>query len=542
MIPLAGRSAGSRFGGFPFFISGKPARRVLLLVLSAALTATLAVVDAPAEGDAPKEAPKEDRLLARWRGGELRESTYLSRYGESRDLTPDQIETSVCKASFREIYATIARAQGLDQKPAFQEESARRQQKRLASLWLAGRRAEVAAGIGDHDLETEWRRRGAPGGDLHLADAVDLEVLYLRCGLRPAERQACRERATAIDVELAAGRDFGELATAESARSGKASGRFLNVSLGRLNADLRQAATAAAVLEPTPWIEEPHGLFRLRLLARQPRSAPRASFEPQLRADLIAARLAELVEKERLRLALPKEASAEDIAATAARELGLGRDESFRRALELELDWWLADQAFLADREVLADDATLMASLTAKSASFEEVELELLLLPAGDNKRQALERAGLLEEALQTGSGDLAARFTELAASFPETRREHIGPLRLARLGRQVPPLAKPLETLAAGSWRGPIPLAVASVEQALGQDTPPADRNESYVTFAFVHLKRRFLPPLDAVRDELYREQRNRLGGGVDAFLAQMQKRWAFELLPAEKAPDAPR
>jgi len=483
------------------------------------------------------QAEETDRVLARWRGGELRESLYQSRYvAGKKELSGDSFKAAICKASFQEIYGDLAHKVELDRSPEYRSEMESWRRDFLAGSWRGREEAELAKTLSAAELAAEWQEVSAPGAEFDPSQRADVDILYLPCGLRPAARQACRDEAAGLDRRLAAGEAFGRLAMEQREKGGRANGHFQDISLAILSADLRGLIEATPEAQISPWLEAPHGLFRLQLLRRRDgKKFEMAAFEPRLRETLLAAKVDARVQAERARLGLGAEVADVDVMAAAARRLGLDREDGFARNEAEHSRWWLADHAFLADRASMPSDEELMTALRARHDVFEEVELEVLLLDVTEHQA-TLDLAGEIEELLATSKGKKVQElFEELPSRFPTLRREQLGPLRLLKLGKVLPEFEKPLSSLEEGGWRGPIPLAEKDLAQAIAAEEAKRTRHSGYEVLAFVRMAHRGLPPLDAARPELYREERGKLGTGPAYFVSVLEKRWGFELLPAE-------
>lgn len=489
------------------------------------------------------QAEETDRVLARWRGGELRESVFQSRYAPGKkQLHGDSLNAAICKASFQEIYVNLAQEQGLDRTPAYRSEMESWRRDFLARSWRNMKATEIAKTLGATELMAEWQKESAPGGEFFSSPRVDVDILFLPCGLRPGPRQACRAQAAELDRRLAAGEAFDKLALEQREHGGPANGPFQDVPLANLNADLSQLIEATPKNRISPWLEAPHGLFRIQLLdRREGNKFEMSAFEPQLREMLVATKIAQLVQTERSQLGLAAGVADVDVMAKAARRLGLENEDEFVRRENEHSRWWLADQAFLADRANMPSDEVLAAKLMERRNEFEEIELEVLLLDPKKDRQALLEQAGKIEELLATAK-DKSTRelFRDLASRFPELRRELLGPIRAQKLGSIVREFEKLPASLKEGDWRGPIPLAETNLASAIDSGVAKQTIRGHYETLAFVRLASRSMPTLEAARSRLYLAEREKLGTGTVYFLSVFKPRWDFELLPSESNANA--
>lgn len=486
-------------------------------------------------------APGDD-LLATFAGGELR----FSEVGDPGfpELRGEARSAAICAASYREIYARIGARKGLDKTAAFSVELAAARRRLAAELYRRKRQPNFAARLTAAELEAEWQRRSLPGGDLHQPGQIDMDVLYLRCSVLPAERGACAQRAAEIDAQLHAGVPFIDLVGAERERSGNANGSYSAAPLEKLSSELRQLAEATPAHSLSPWLEVPHGLFRLQVLDRRG-AGPRPLFtvEPQLRRELAERRVREWEEAERRRLDPRGRASCEEALAAAAERAGDTRDPAFAAALAGEKARLLASAAYAADREARPSDSQLEAERQARAAELEELVLLIFALPFGErpgDAKASYTRAGEVADALTRGAANLPAALAALPAGFPDLRVEQVGPLRRREIEEALPDFAKALAGAGAGTWRGPIPLATEGLWHLVREDRgvgarPPEAGGRS---LAFVAVLQRAVPPLSQLRRELLRPKLAELEGGGVYCRELLSSRFALEILPP--APEA--
>lgn len=490
----------------------------------------------------PAAALGED-LLATFEGGELR----FSEVGDPGfpELRGEARSAAICAASYREIYARIGARKGLDKTAAFSAELAAARRRLAAELYRRKRQPNFAARLTAAEVEAEWQRRSLPGGDLHQPGQIDMDVLYLRCSVLPAERRACAQRAAQIDSLLESSVPFIDLVGAERERSGNANGSYSGAPLERLSSELRQLAEATPARGLSPWLEVPHGLFRLQVLDRRG-AGPRPLFtvEPQLRRELAERRVREWEEGERRRLDPRGRASCEATLAAAAEKAGDTRDPAFAAALAREKVRLLASAAYAADREARPNDRQLEAERQARTAELEELVLLVFAFPFGDkpgDAKASYAKAGEIADALTRGAADLPAALGALPARFPELRVEQLGPLRRREIEKALPDFAKALAGAGAGTWRGPIPLATEGLwhlvrgDRGAGLDPTEAGGSRS---LAFVAVLQRAVPPVAQLRRELLRPKLAELEAGGVYCRELLSSRFALEILPP--APEA--
>lgn len=466
-----------------------------------------------------------DGVLARYKGGELRAAELRE---DLRELDSARRAALICGATYREIYSREARRAGFDQQPEFQQELSQIGRRLAAETYRKKRQPNFEVRLQAAEIEAEWRRRSQPGGDLHDPGLADMDVLFLRCGVLPQERQSCWARATEINRRLREGEAFADIVTEERVRSGNANGSYAGAPLARLATELRMLAARTQRHALSPWLEAPHGLFRLQVLAHRgagPR--PLHEVEELVRRELVERRLREWEEAERRRLAPKSKEPIDEILASAAEKAGDTQDAFYVGRLAAEKERLLARQAVLADRVARPADAELEAQREARSTELEEMVLLMFLLPMGEG---AYTTAGEIAETLTRGAGQLPATLAALPKTFPALRVEQVGPLRFRRIEEALPDLGKSLAQAPAGTWRGPIPLEAKGLWHLLREEQTGAGES----SLAFVAVLQRAVPPLSALRGELLEPFVAELESGGARCHEVLKRRFAFEILTA--------
>lgn len=468
----------------------------------------------------PCAAAAEDSPVARFAGGELLASELKGATGEA----------AICAAAYREIYVQLAVQKKLDQDPAFAAELAARRRRMAADFYRRRRQPGFESRVKPAEIEAEWKRRSAPGGEFHWPGQVDMDVLYLRCGVLPAERRACLERAQQIDRRLARGTAFVDLVGEERARSGNANGSYSGAPLDKLGAELRQLALATTPTSLSPWLEVPHGLYRISVLDHRGAGVrPLVQVEEQLRREL-GEKSWRAYEENQQRRAERSRASFEEYLAGAAELSGDVLQPAFVAAFAAERERMLAARAFAADRAGRPNDEALEKERQARADELEELVLLVFAFPFGE-PRAAYAKAGEIAQALTAGEADLPAALAALPSRFPELRVEQVGPLRRRAIETTLPDFAKALAGAPAGSWRGPIRLAREGLWHLLHpDDAAPAPRGRS---LAFVAVLRRSVPPLAQLRPELLAPLIAELEAGGPYCRELLGRRFKLEILP---------
>lgn len=476
-------------------------------------------------GPAAASTPQE-KVLARYQGGELRASELKE---DLRGLDPERRAAAICAGVYREVYGRQARREGIAERPEFQQELATIGRRLAAATYRKKRQPNFELRLKDAEVEEEWRRRSQPGGDLHDPGVADMDVLFLRCGTLPQERKPCWARAAEIDRRLREGEPFAEIVNEERLRSGNANGSYAGAPLARLAADLRELALRTQRQTFSSWLEAPHGLFRLQVLARRG-AAPRplAEVETMLRQEMAETRLREWEDAERRRLAPRSKDDIDEILAQAAEQAGDTQEAAYLERLGEEKERLLAKWSLLADRAARPTHAELEAQRQAQSAELEELVLLIFLLPAGDG---AYATAGEIAETLTRGAGQLPATLAALPVRFEDLRVEQVGPLRLRQIEATLPELGKSLAGAAAGTWRGPIPLESKGLWHLLHEEREGAGGS----SLAFVAVLQRTVPPLSAVRAELLEPFVQAIEAGGPLCHDVLKRRFALEILPAQ-------
>ena len=476
-------------------------------------------------GTAAAAGPQE-KVLARYQGGELRASELKE---DLRGLDPERRAAAICAGVYREIYGRQARRAGIAERPEFQQELEKIARRLAAATYRKKRQPNFEMRLKDAEVEEEWRRRSRPGGDLYDPGVADMDVLFLRCGTLTQERKPCWARAAEIDHRLREGEPFAEIVNEERLRSGNANGSYAGAPLARLAADLRELALRTQRQTFSPWLEAPHGLFRLQVLARRG-AAPRplAEVEKSLRLEMAETRLREWEAAERRRLAPKSKDDIDEVLAQAAEQAGDTQEAAYLEQLGEEKDRLLARWSLLADRAARPQDAELEAQRQARSAELEELVLLIFFLPAGDG---AYATAGEIAETLTRGAGQLPATLAALPTRFADLRVEQVGPLRLRQIEATLPELGKSLAGAAAGTWRGPIPLESQGLWHLLHKEGEGAGGN----SLAFVAVLQRTVPPLSVLRSELLEPFVHELESGGPLCHDVLKRLFALEILPAE-------
>lgn len=468
-----------------------------------------------------QRAAADDPVLAHYSGGEVRASELRGAAGEA----------AICAAAYREIYGRLARDKKLDQQEAFAAEIEAARRRMAADYYRSRRQPGFESRVKPAELEAEWKRRSAPGGDFHWPGQVDMDVLYLRCGVLPAERRACLERAQQIDKRLARGTAFVDLVGEERERSGNANGSYSGAPLDKLGAELRQLALATTPPSLSPWLEVPHGLFRISVLDhRGAGSRPLVQVEEQLRRELGEKSWRAYEENQQRRAAPRSKASFEEYLAGAAELSGDTRQPAFVAAFEAEKERLLAARAYAGDRAARPNDEALEKERRARADELEELVLLVFAFPFGE-PRAAYAKAGEIAQTLDAGAADLPAALAALPARFPELRVEQVGPLRRRAIEAALPDFGKALAGAPAGSWRGPIRLAREGLWHLVHPaESAPAPRGRS---LAFVAVLRRAVPPLGQLRQELLRPRIAELEAGGPYCRELLGRRFGLEILP---------
>jgi hypothetical protein len=468
----------------------------------------------------PAAAAAEDPVLARYHGGELRASELRGEAGEA----------AICAAAYREIYGRLARDRKLDQDEALAAELEAKRRRMAADLYRQRRQPGFESRVTQAEIEAEWKRRSAPGGEFHWPGQVDMDVLYLRCGVLPAERQACLERARQIDKRLARGTAFVDLVGEEREKSGNANGTYSGTPLDKLGAELRQLAQSTTPQSLSPWLEAPHGLFRIAVWGQRGAGArPLVQVEQQLRREL-GEKAWRAYEENQRRRSEARDRGFDDYLAAAAELSGDARQPALVAAFEAEKERLLAARAYVGDRASRPKDELLEKERQARAGELEELVLLVFAFPFGE-PRAAYAKAGEIAQALTAGAADLPAALAALPSRFPELRIEQVGPLRHRAIENALPEFAKAIEGAPAGSWRGPIKLAREGLWHLVhpAEEAPPP-RGRS---LAFVAVLQRAVPPLAQLRQELLQPHVAELEAGGPYCHELLGRRFGLEILP---------
>ncbi len=494
-----------------------------------------------------------DELLARYQGGELRSSEMQDPL--FAELRGEPRSAAVCAAGYREIYARTGAQKGLEKNAEFVAELAAARRRLAAELYRRKRQPNFEHRLTAAEVEAEWQRRSQPGGDLYQPGQIDMDVLYLRCSVLPAERRACAERAAAIDARLAKGVPFIDLVGEERQQSGNANGSYSGAPLEKLSDELRELAQATPARGLSPWLEVPNGLFRLQVLDRRG-AGPRPFFlvEQQVRRELAEQRVREWEDAERRRLDPRGKGSCEEMLAAAAEKAGDTRDPAFLAALAAEKSRLLAAHAYAADAASRPADAQLENERRARTAELEELVLLVFALPFAETpggppgealggKPSGYAKAGRIAEILTRGAADLPGTLGALPSLFPELRIEQVGPLRRREIEAGLPGFTKALAGAGAGTWRGPIPLATAGLwhlvqpEGSGAAPEPPGGGGAGEGggrSLAFVAVLQRSVPPLAQLRRDLLEPKIAELESGGVYCRELLARRFGFEILAA--------
>lgn len=497
-------------------------RLLLLWVLALPIAATTG-----AEPSAP--------VVARWRGGELTQELFHSRYdteGQALARGGSSLDEALCKAVFQEIYVERALSLGLDRSAEVVAELASWRERNLAAAWRRAHQPDFAAAASPEALRAFWAERAET--TYRSAGQADAEVLFLKCNLRPAERAACREEAVRLDVRLAGGEPFSALVAEAKQRGSEASGRFTDLQIGGLIDELAMAVASTPVGQLSAWVEMPHGLFRFHVLGRTaPAPHPFEQIEGQVRLDFIEEKARIWLEEQKARLGVSPDAAAEPILAAAAIREGLDREPAFRLKEESFRSWLLADEAFYRDEQLWPTAEQLSAARRSEGEKLARLRLLVAILPTQADRMTALANAGRLAEQLASAERPLEL-LAQVPERFPGARLEQLELLKHEEL-RPLPLLYEATQGLRAGSWRGPVPLPVAAIAPALtARSYGPA---RSYKALTFIGVLAREEPSEDELRRELMRQLRWQLSGGADTFLDALGARWQIELLPPAAA-----
>ncbi len=488
---------------------------------------------------APPPAAGDDPVLARWQGGELRASALAMNLDLFAELRGERRAAAVRGAAFREIYGGLGARKGLDQGPELKAALAAARRKLAADLYRKKRQPNFENRVTAAEIEAEWRRRSAPGGDLFYPGQIDMDVLYLRCSVLPAERQACAARAAEVDQRLKSGQPFIELVAEERQHSGNANGSYSG----------RPARPAFA--RPPP-AGRKHPAARAFVLARAAaRPLPAAGARPPRRRG-------------RGRSARSKRSCAASWASAgcapgkrrsagaATRVRGKPSKSSSKRpptrpaTPATRLSWppsppngrrLLAAAAYAADKAARPTDPQLETERRARAGELEELVLLIFAFPFSDPKT-SYAKAGKIAQALTAGAADLPAALAALPARFAELRVEQVGPLRRKLVEEALPDFAKTLDGADAGSWRGPIPLATEGlwhlVQPASGEPGSAASDPAGGRFLAFVAVLQRSVPPLGQLRAELLQPKIAELEAGGIYCRELLGRRFQLAILPA--------
>lgn len=491
------------------------------------LLGVLATAPAAAQASSTVVRPE---VLARWRGGELTGQRFHDAYDPDDKLLArggEVLRRGVCKAVFREIYEPRARAAGLEADPEVLAELARWRRARLAFL---ARNARIEPRVGEEEVRAVYERDRATY--FRSPERVSIESLFLRCEAALEARKGCRARFAELSRRLEAGEPLLRLAEEEKPRSGGVNGRYEGQALRDLDPAI---ATALRDLETgalSPTVETLHGLYRFRLLSRQPAFDPpyaevAAVARQRAQEEAHARFLSENVAALRKTLGLASHLGEDDVFAAAAVAEGLDRQAGFQREEAETRSWLLSDAAFLRHREALPSDARLATELATQQQRLLRYRLRLATLPVATDLDAALAAAERVAAALR-----LAARPGETLAALAATDSSLIveghGPASAAELARRSRRLSELVPALAIGAWTGPTAVSWRRLppehERASGSTGDPG--------LLFVVVEGRELPAPEEVRLELLRAYRARLSGSVEAFLAALQPVWGVELL----------
>lgn len=475
--------------------------------------------------------PSDPVVLARWSGGELDEERFRLLYdpgGKALARGGKTFKNVLCKAVYREIYQARALASGLDRRPEVIQELSSWRLKRLAQLY---RERHYAPAISDDAVRAVYQR---DLGTTYLTPtSASLDVLFVRCGTSPAERELCRARMDEHSRRLAAGEPLAALVAEEKSTSGEANGHFKKVSLGRLDPALARVAAKIPVGETSQPLETLLGWVRLRLTERSEAApAPFEAVAPAVRqqAEIEAREQWQAAEVARLRAgtAAPP-LDPEEVLAAAAVAAGLATAGEFLAEEAERRSWILADAAFLSHAEVLPSDEQLARQLGAQDRRFRRWRLVLATLPAEAPLVTLLAAVERVKGALAAAPNP-ARRLASLGGELPDLVVEEVGPATAEELGQRSPRLAALLDSLAAGAWRGPEPLGWRRLPPLRLSARPPAAAGEGGLLFLAVEES--MLPPLAEARRELLMAERSKLGASVESFLATLGPVWKIELL----------
>jgi len=379
-------------------------RYAVLLAVATSLSAFVATGETPVGG----------RALARWRGGELSESLFVEQFdpdGEAIRKGGEFLEKQVCKAVFRLIYAGRARQAGLDTSPVFLDALAEWRERSLAAAYRRQHQPPSGGLVDQSDLRRYYDDNLAR---LYTSSGTaDIEVIFVRCKVDSPDGEDCRARMDAYRERMAAaGADFAEMVAEERAISGAANGSFLDVPLTSVAAELRRAILSTPAGFTSPVVETPVGLFWIRVLRRSdPAPIAFEIAEPSIRTilekDAEAEWRAAGAARARADLDLDPTLSDEAALAAAAVAEGLDREAEFIAAEREFTAWKLADLGFLADDEILPDDAEIAARIAGSGAGsiFRRFDIDLVAIEVAADRYAALDKAEAVRRALDGGGG-----------------------------------------------------------------------------------------------------------------------------------------
>lgn len=493
-------------------------------------------------GGEPDRVEPAFSVVSAWRGGALTLERFIAVYDPEMGLIENggpRLREAICKATYREIYATQARQKGLDQDPGYLAELGKWRRDQLAALYVERNRPDLSGAVTEEKLREFYEKTKA---DRYTSSgSVDLEVLFLHCTEEEADRRKCAERMSDYRARMSEGAPFQTLIEEEKARSGNANGVFRRVAMKSLTKDLAKIAGELPLGEFSQVIETPVGLYLLRVTGRtSPMPMAYSRVERHVRQEAAKEALVRWREGEVARLldelgdGRQGDAGASDVLADAALAQGLDEDPAFASAEENWSSWELANRGLFADRTVMPGDEEIRRQLEddpVVSRRFRRYSVVLAVVGVQNGRYSMIEAAERVSEVLGQAS-DPASALVALASREPLIDVypiDDVGTDDFKSIDRQLFECVSGLEP---GGWCGPRSIPAprdlpGNLNGRFEFDVLPAGA-------AFLAMKSWRVPRIDEARDDYNRYFRSTIAS-CDRFLDAVGSRWDLTIQPPD-------
>jgi len=477
------------------------------------------------------EPAPDGRVLARWQGGRMTEPEFIEVFdydGEALRRGGEYLDKQICKAVFQVIYGERAVDLGIDSSEPFLVVLDDWRRNRLEQEYIRQHQPPPGELVSEADAREYYRENL---DRLYTSSgSADISVLFIRCGEDSGIRDRCIEKLAAYQNRVTMlPNDFDVVITEERAASGEANGSFAEVSLSYLAPDLRAAVLMTSAGFFTPVIETPVGLFWVRVEARVdpvpiPFDQVRTHVRRVLEQDAAAKWRTNEAQRVRVELGLPASTTDQDGFVAAAAADGLDQGGSFREAERSFIQWNLADLAFLADEEILPDDAEIAARVARPEMdrSYRRYDVELLIVKVGANRYDAVAKA---EELRVAGAGGAV----EKAANWDDVDRVTLTGVSADGLARISERLAE--SVVQSGDGGSSEPFAFPRGITVPGEVTDETEDLGFPGCIVLAIRRSSRMASVDEARSAAHRAFRNEITT-VDRFAEVFGARWGFELL----------